>query len=161
MKLKILLVALAAAAFVPASMLAGPPTRTDARNAAQLCANLRAAMPAGTFALTYRNFGQCVSTMTRTVHQNGHNAAQRCKTLRQTNPTLFTATYGPGANAYGKCVSTLARTQNQQQVQATVNAAKACKTLRQTNPTLFTATYGPGANAFGKCVSTIAKTRNP
>lgn len=161
MKLKILFAALAAGAIVPAGALAGPPTTADARNAAQLCSNLRASMPAGTFALTYRNFGRCVSTMTRTVHQNGHNAAQRCKAMRQTNPTGFAAAYGTGRNAYGKCVSAQARAQNQQQVRATVNAAKTCKAMRQTNPTGFAAAYGTGANAFGKCVSTVAKTRNP
>ena len=161
MKLKILFAALAAAAVVPAGALAGPPTTADARNAAQACSNLRAAMPAGTFALTYRNFGQCVSTWTRTAHQNRHNAAQRCKTMRQTNPAGFAAAYGTGRNAHGKCVSTLARAQNQQQVQATVNAAKTCKTMRSTNPAGFAAAYGTDRNAFGKCVSTHAKTQNP
>ena len=76
MKLKMLFAALAAAAVVPGTALADPPTTSDASNATQVCSNLRATMPAGTFALTYRNFGKCVSTMTRTVHQNRHNAAQ-------------------------------------------------------------------------------------
>ena len=151
MKLKAIVVALVAAAVVPAAAFADEPSGQDKANAARSCVALRTSMGAATFTATYKTFGACASAWTRAEHQNRHEALTACKAAH------------PGARAgvIQKCVQAKLREARLAERQATVNAARSCKAERTSmGAPAFATKYGGAANAFGKCVSKLAQAQS-
>ncbi|HUP32942.1 MAG TPA: hypothetical protein VM184_07905 [Gaiellaceae bacterium] len=175
MKLKTMIVAVAAAALLPTAALADPAASpSDKANGARVCQALKASLGA-TFATTYGTnadgpnaMGKCVSAWARAAHQNRHEAQTECK-AEQADPNFaaahdgktFAQHYGVGkrgANAMNRCVGAKAQAENTAERQATVRAAKQCKAERTSlGATAFTAKYGTKPSAFGKCVSKLAQ----
>lgn len=177
MKLKSIMVAIAAAAVLPVAAMADPAAPSDKANGARTCQALKTSLGATTFNATYGTnadksnaMGKCVSAWTRAEHQNGHEAVTACKAEQADagfaaahGGKTFAEFYGVGkqnANALQRCVQSKRQSASAEDRKATVNAARQCKAERKADGAAFKAKYGTNAdksNAFGKCVSKLAQ----
>ena len=177
MKLKALFAALAVAAILPVAALADDASPSDKANGARSCQALKTSLTEATFNATYGTnadksnaFGKCVSTWTKTEHQNRHAAATACKAEQADagfaaahEGKTFAQFYGAGkqgANALNRCIQAKRVAESAEDKAAVTNAARKCKAERKTmGDAPFKAKYGTNtdkSNAFGKCVSKLA-----
>ena len=144
---KLLVVALAAAAVLPASALADGTTGQDRANGARACKALQTSM-GSTFGDKYATFGACVSEWTQTAHAARHSALKACKAQ------------GKRGQALKSCTTLRTNSTVATKQRATTNASKTCAAERTAlGDEAFAVKYGQNendANAFGKCVSALA-----
>jgi hypothetical protein len=172
-----LVIGLLAVFALPASAVAGPPSKADKRSAVKECKAERGTDEASreAFKAKYGSFGKCVSAGARENKaerkEQRSNAARECRAEREAQGVeAFREQYGTNANkrnAFGKCVSSKVKQQRaeeeqeeEQETAETHNAAQACSAEREaTGEDAFAEKYGTNGNkrnAFGKCVSAAA-----